>query len=154
MTPEEVQLQRKNYKENLAYVLDTIQQNTEYMVVTGPTLMGELPNYKTEMMDAYLAINKNITAEMGIDYVDTRSIYLKDLPDDWNKTYGYFTLDGEHLNRRGATKMALILSSMLSAWYCKNDVESWNFFSSYRLTRMLGYKYVTDDCDSLSLIEN
>lgn len=103
-TPSSVAQIRANYIENLQYILTELTANIPCVIVAGPSLYGELPrgqNWKDTMFDEYVDLNRNITAQFNIPYIDTRSAFFASLPSYWRKSTGYLTIDGEHHNSHG-----------------------------------------------------
>ena len=122
MSNDEIADHRWWYLENLGFVLDRLKEHSEYILVSGPTLMGEKPrghNYKDRMMEAYLNMNKNASLSRGIDYLDSRSEFYRALPSGWNEDSGFLTEDGEHMNSRGAQLMAELVSKRIKSWLLK-----------------------------------
>lgn len=104
-TPDTQDSIRAAYESNLRYVLTQLTNRIPHVIVAGPSLYGELPrgqNSKDEMYDAYTNINRNISAEFGLTYLETRAEFFANLPTGWNQHSGYLTVDGEHHNSRGA----------------------------------------------------
>jgi len=131
MTIEEIKVHRENYRNMLGKVLDRLKEHSEYVLVTGPTLYGELTrgtNAKDGMVEDYLSMNVNATLIRGIEYLDSRSVLMDALPVGWglqNDTDfvvvdglggGYFSIDGEHLNLRGSQIVARLISERLINW--------------------------------------
>ncbi len=113
---------RRAYRRNLGFVLKHLQRRARYVVVTGPTLMGELPhgrNPKDAMLDAYRNLTRAVAAKRGIDYIDSRAAFFAALPRGWAQPAGHLTWDGEHLNARGAALVARLVAERLSVWLAR-----------------------------------
>jgi hypothetical protein len=96
---------RKTYKENLEILLSTASSQIKYIALGGPTLYGEKPhgsNARDNILDAYTEINRNVSYDFGIKYLETRQLFFRNLPSDWHKGGGYLTIDGEHHNMKGS----------------------------------------------------
>ncbi len=84
---------RANYRANLSQVIEAVKAvGVKYMAVSRPNLLGEGPNTllkhvffpsfvndKTNMLNAYRAMNMEIAEELDVDYIDMRKIFLKAL---------------------------------------------------------------------------
>ena len=88
------------------------------MVVSGPTLMGELPrgrNPKDGILDAYAEINRRLCHAHHATWVDTRQAAFHWLggnaPEE--RDSGRLTEDGEHLSATGVSLVASRLSEAL-----------------------------------------
>ena len=77
-------------------------------------------NWKDDKWDAYVAMNKNISAELNVTYLNMRAVYCSQLPVDWGQYSGYFTRDGEHYNRRGAEVLRKAFTDSLFKIYSLN----------------------------------
>ena len=113
---------RLAYRRNLGFVLTHLQRRARYVVVTGPTLMGELPhgqNAKDGMLDAYRNMTRAAAVKRGIDYIDSRAAFFAALPRGWAQRSGHLTGDGQHLNARGAALVARLVAEPLSAWLAR-----------------------------------
>lgn len=96
---------RNTYKENLYFVLKELMAHIPCVILAGPSLLGELPhgqNSKDDMYDDYVSINRNISSDLDIQYLNTRKAFFDNLPSDWQNSLGYLTIDGEHHNAKGA----------------------------------------------------
>lgn len=107
---------REAYKEKLITLLDKLTAKIDYVALSGPILMGELPegeNPRDEQMDAYETINKEVASKYHIDYIPLREEFEAAEP---NKSKyeamkkGKLTMDGEHPLHQGE---AIIESSFL-----------------------------------------
>lgn len=131
MSPDELKGHRLNYRTMLHRTLDRLRDHSEYTLVTGPALYGELPrgqNIKDKMVEEYLAMNKNASFNCGVEYLDSRTPLIAVLPKGWGQTNltgflvinglagGFLTIDGEHFNRRGTDIMADLISERLIFW--------------------------------------
>lgn len=100
------------YKEDLSEVV-RILKNTSKLAVAGPGLLGEGPLFsldyfyrKNRLLNHYREINKNISQENGILYVDIRKALKDSIPSTWIFSMGFCTMDGEHPNERGSQIIA------------------------------------------------
>eukprot|EP01040_Poterioochromonas_malhamensis_P012614 gene12614-13806_t len=122
---------RANYRSNLTQVIEAVKAaGVKYMAVSGPNLLGEGPNSplrhvffpsfvndKTNMLNAYRAMNMEIAEELGVDYIDMRKIFLRALPNYWILPAYHLTLDGEHPNDRGTGIIAEEFAKQISIWF-------------------------------------
>ncbi len=121
MAPAEVRDLRATYEANLREVLTRLVASRAFVVMSGPTLIGERPhgqNPKDPQLDAYRRINRKVARALGVRYVDTRRAFFAarpaDAPPDVSK--GLLTEDGEHLNERGALLAEQLFSRPLDLW--------------------------------------
>ncbi len=121
MTPAQIGELRATYEKNLREVLSRLVASGAFVVMSGPTMIGERPrghNPKDPQLDAYGRINRRVAQAVGVRYVDTRRAFFAarpaDAPADVSK--GLLTEDGEHLNERGAQLAERLFSRPLDLW--------------------------------------
>jgi lysophospholipase L1-like esterase len=118
--PERVAQLRTAYERDLAAVLHGLRGLTPRVVVSGPTLMGELPrgeNAKDAVLDAYAQINRRLCHAHHATWVDTREAAFRWLRGNVMaipRDSGGLTEDGEHLNAAGVSLVAGRLAAALS----------------------------------------
>lgn len=127
-TPENAAYYRKIYISNVNNLVKDIKQNNSaiYIALAGPILMGEGPLFlpptaplygsKTNMLNEYVAINRQIAIQFNISYIDLRSAFLSSLPQYRLANEGCLTIDGEHENENGMTIIAKSVASLLVDW--------------------------------------
>ena len=124
MSEGEVLILRQKYEENLRFVISTsLSSGIEKLAVAGPGLLGEgsvllSPRFegKGDMLDAYVEINRRVSIDMGVEFIDVRKVLLENIPVYWVFNRWYLTLDGEHLNRRGTKIVASLFADTISRW--------------------------------------
>jgi lysophospholipase L1-like esterase len=121
MTPAEVRELRASYERDLRQVLSRLLASGAFVIMSGPTLIGERPhghNAKDAQLDAYRRINRRVARSLGIRYVDTRRAFFAarppGTPADVSK--GLLTEDGEHLNQQGALLVQKMFAEALNNW--------------------------------------
>ena len=83
MSPLDVEQLRQEYTSNLQYVLARLVSSGAKVFLSGPTLLGERPhgqNFDDVKLDWYRATNKDVCAEYGVEYIDTRRAFFNALP--------------------------------------------------------------------------
>lgn len=100
------------YREDVSEVVRVLK-NTSKLAVAGPGILGEGPLFpqdffyrKNKLLNHYREINKNVSLENGVIYLDIRKAFLDFIPSAWIFSMGYCTLDGEHPNERGSQILA------------------------------------------------
>jgi len=139
------------YIADMSHVLDQLQSHVQDIVVTGPTLYGELPhgqNGKDDEYDKYRDINRNMSEARGIAYIDSRTMFFDALPRGWSQHSGYLTLDGEHLNGHGSRILASAIADQFNAIYCRRYQHT--FWSVYSISAALGL--AGKDCSNVENI--
>jgi lysophospholipase L1-like esterase len=121
LMPDEVTQTRTTYERNLRTVLVRLQDAGAFVVMSGPAVIGEQPrrrNKKDPQLDAYRAINRRVAASLKVPYVDARRAFFVQRPADTPSTVdrGLLTVDGEHLNRRGADVVRKLFVRALDSW--------------------------------------
>lgn len=92
------------YTENLHDTIVEFKKHCKVFILAGPSLNGELPrgqNPKDADLDYFVGLNNRTAALHNITYINTRDMFFANLPEGWDKTKGYLTIDGEHSNDRG-----------------------------------------------------
>jgi lysophospholipase L1-like esterase len=113
---------RLAYERNLDAVLATLSAMTRYVVVSGPTLLGERPrghNPKDHVLDAYAEINRRVSHEHHATWIDTRAAafhWLQANRFDRDRESGQLTEDGEHLNAEGTNLVAGEIATAMDHW--------------------------------------
>jgi lysophospholipase L1-like esterase len=121
MTPDEVLTLRAMYESNLRAVANRLVGSGAFVVMSGPTLLGEQPrhrNRKDAQLDAYRAINRRVASSLRISYVDTRRALFARRPPGTplDVAKGLLTEDGEHLNARGVSVVESLFIQALDGW--------------------------------------
>ncbi len=124
MTAAQKATNRYYYQQNLTYVINsTLNAGVKYMAVAGPALLGEQPFLthhafwrKISMLEDYRAMNRDISAQWELPYIDVRHELIKSLPWYWGYTQWYETVDGEHLNARGVRHLSELFADTLLQW--------------------------------------
>eukprot|EP01041_Mallomonas_annulata_P004021 gene4021-8007_t len=108
LSSDEINTLRINYENNLISVTQDILNIGAYMAMSGP---GTLPNpAKTDMLEAYKAINMKVANSFNMPYIDLRTAFLNELAAGRS-----CTSEGEHPNDHGAEIMAQIFTTILSS---------------------------------------
>ena len=101
------------YKDDLSEVVRVLKNTTSKLAVAGPGLLGEGPLFsldyfyrKNGLLNHYREINKNVSQENGVLYVDIRKALKDSIPSAWIFSMGFCTVDGEHPNERGSQIIA------------------------------------------------
>ena len=101
------------YIEDLKNVVLVLKNTTSNFAIGGPGLLGEGPlftynfyNGKNKLLDLYRDINRNVTQENGLLYMDIRRALQEVIPSAWILSRWFCTLDGEHPNERGTQIIA------------------------------------------------
>jgi lysophospholipase L1-like esterase len=121
MKPDEVRMLRTAYETDLRAVVSRLTDSGTYVVMSGPTLIGEQPhhrNKKDAQLDAYRAMNRRVASSLKIDYVDTRRAFFAGRPSGTpaDVARGLLTQDGEHLNTRGVRIVESLFIRALDRW--------------------------------------
>jgi len=121
MTPDEVRRLRAAYERDVSAVLERLAAAGAYVVMSGPTLIGEQAhprNGKDAQLDAYRDLNRRLAAALKVRYIDTRRAFEARRPAESPATSdrGLLTEDGEHLNARGASLAGAMFERSLAAW--------------------------------------
>jgi isoamyl acetate esterase len=121
MAPDDVHHLRAAYERDVVAVLERLVASGAYVVMSGPTLLGERPhhgNEKDAQLDFYRDLNRRIAAEAEVRYIDTRRAFQAGRPAGSPATAdrGLLTEDGEHLNARGANLAGSMFEFALAAW--------------------------------------
>eukprot|EP01041_Mallomonas_annulata_P013245 gene13245-28041_t len=83
MSPEEIDILRANYQNNLIRVIRRLQASDIKVIVCGPTLIGERPHGQNDndaKIDAYRVMTRRICHQMNVDFIDTRSAFFGRIP--------------------------------------------------------------------------
>lgn len=117
---------RANYMTTLRLVVNTTLSypTIKYMAIAGPGVYGsEGPLFapkrfdgKTDVFNAYREMNKVISAEYDVDYIDVRQSLLTAVPFYWVIYKWWISIDGEHLNYRGSIIFANLAAGALGEW--------------------------------------
>ncbi|MCX6550006.1 MAG: GDSL-type esterase/lipase family protein [Acidobacteria bacterium] len=121
MSEAQVATLRAAYKRRLHAVLTTLVASGAHVIVSGPTLIGELPrgrNPKDRQLDAYRWMNRAMAASLKVVYIDTRRAFFARRPRQApvDADHGLLTEDGEHLNDDGAAVVRDQFVNALDAW--------------------------------------
>jgi len=115
LAPAQVAAVREAYQRDLGEVLGALEGVGAYVIMTGPTLMGEKPrgqNPKDPQLDAYASLNRSAAARFRARYLDTRRLFFESAPG----APGPLTDDGEHLSARGVGLVAQEVLRALHHW--------------------------------------
>ena len=111
---------RADYRNKLTTLLSYLQRNIRYVAVAGPGLSGEFSdttkNPRDSIFDAYTEINIEVTSKLHIPFINIRRQLKEALPKNYNSYEGYFTIDGEHLNKKGYMFIKDIFIKQLEDW--------------------------------------
>ena len=126
MNASEVVNLRANYKSNLKALIETIIPHSK-VGIAGPGLMSD-DNYarmielfgenKTQMLNDYAAMNKEVCAATGAEYIDIRDAYLQSLHAGLDPT-SY--LDGEHPNAIGQSIAGSMFAARFDKWWAEEE---------------------------------
>jgi hypothetical protein len=108
------------YKEDVRYVLSTLQLATPWTAAAGPGILGEEQNSeKEEMLNLYQSFNQDIARELQIPYLNIRKGYQDMLPEYFHlKPAGFLTTeDGRHPNSAGTDLLIEYLLKQVLTWY-------------------------------------
>jgi lysophospholipase L1-like esterase len=117
--PQRAARLRSAYERDLTAVLHGLRGLTSRVIVSGPTLQGELPhgsNPKDGVLDAYAEINRRLCHRHHATWVDTRQAAFRWLRQNaaTPREAGRLTEDGEHLSAAGAALVAERLAAAIS----------------------------------------
>ena len=109
------------YERDLAEVLEALERVGAYVIVTGPTLIGEKPrgqNPKDAQLDAYASLNRRVAMRFGARYLDTRRLFFEH---DAIGAADPLTEDGEHLSATGVRLVAREVLRALHHWLRREE---------------------------------
>jgi dipeptidyl aminopeptidase/acylaminoacyl peptidase len=129
MRPDEVRAVRAAYEGDTTMVAKALVESGAYVVMSGPTLIGERPrrrNQKDTQLNAYRNMNRRIASSLKITYIDTRRAFFAQRPPGMSPDVdrGLLTEDGEHLNARGVSIVQALFVQALDAWLLSYASES------------------------------
>ena len=111
---------RASYRKKLEALLSYLQQNIRYVAFAGPGLSGEYSdttkNPRDKIFDAYTLINIEVSQKLHVPFINIRRQLKEALPKSFNAYEGYFTIDGEHLNRKGYMFIGDLFMKQLMDW--------------------------------------
>jgi len=119
--PAQLAAVRDAYQRDLAEVLEALERAGAYVIVTGPTLIGERPrgqNPKDAQLDAYASLNRSVAMRFGARYLDTRRLFFER---DALGAGDPLTEDGEHLSANGVRLVAREVSRALHRWLRREE---------------------------------
>ena len=119
--PAQLAVVRGAYERDLAEVLESLGRVGAYVIVTGPTLIGEKPrgqNRKDAQLDAYASLNRSLALRFGARYLDTRSLFFAHEP---RGAADPLTEDGEHLSATGVRLVAREVLRALHRWLRREE---------------------------------
>lgn len=126
LNASQVDTLRTNYKNNLRALIETILPHSK-VGIAGPGLMSD-NNYsrmialygenKTQMLDDYAAMNKEVCQETGALYIDIRDAYLQSLNAGQDPTNYQ---DGEHPNVLGQSIAGSMFAAVLDKWWAEEE---------------------------------
>lgn len=101
--------------------------------IIGPGLLGETRicqkmkfQGKNPMLDTYRGFNANISATMGVPYIDIRTQLQNKVPWIWPLAFYFVTQDGEHMNYRGVHILSKLFGDSLRGWITSRNNETTN----------------------------
>jgi lysophospholipase L1-like esterase len=127
-TPENAAYYRSVYILEVTALVQDIQKNNSAIriALAGPILIGEgslslsrtAPLYgsKTDMLNEYVVINRQIAIRLNVSYIDLRGAFLSALPNYRLSNEGCLTIDGEHENENGMAIIAKSIARLLVDW--------------------------------------
>lgn len=122
LPPDEVRALRRAYEDDLAGVLATLLAAGAYVIMSGPTLIGERPqgrNEKDAQLDTYRDINRRVAARLDVRYLDLRRRFQsyadRHRPSEPGHV-GALTEDGEHLSALGVSLLSHEVVHALEPW--------------------------------------
>ena len=119
-TDEKSNERRTSYRKKLETLLSYLQRNIRYVAFAGPGLSGEYSdttkNPRDKIFDAYTQINVEVSQKLHIPFINIRRQLKEALPKSYNSYEGYFTIDGEHLNRKGYMFIKELFLKQLKDW--------------------------------------
>jgi lysophospholipase L1-like esterase len=127
-TPDNAAHYRDIYTSEVTALVQDIQLNNSAIriALAGPILIGEgplflsptAPSYrsKTNMLNEYVVINRQIAIRLNVSYIDIRGDFLSSLPNYRLANWGCLTIDGEHENENGMTIIAKSVAKLLVDW--------------------------------------
>jgi lysophospholipase L1-like esterase len=121
--PAQLAAVRGAYERDLAEVLEALERVGVYVIVTGPTLIGEKPrgqNRKDAQLDAYASLNRSLAIRFGARYLDTRSLFFAH---EARGTADPLTEDGEHLSATGVRLVAREVLRALHRWLHREETD-------------------------------
>mmetsp|Transcript_25896 Transcript_25896/g.24728 ORF Transcript_25896/g.24728 Transcript_25896/m.24728 type:complete len:328 (+) Transcript_25896:198-1181(+) len=133
LSVQERTIVRDHYRGNLSAVVEFWINTGALVALGGPGLLGEgsirppqITRFKNKvvMSNAYVDMNKEISAFYGIPFMDFRAKLKSMIP--WYRFYynGYVTRDGEHPNERGTGLESTIIANVMLDWFRTHD--HWN----------------------------
>lgn len=123
MTLDEVISLRETYYQTVLSTCTRILSTGASLAIAGPEVLGEglgyfTPAYwhsKTQMLNDYRDINRNISSLLAIPYLDIRESFLNDAV-NFPFFCLYDTADGEHPNNRGSLIEASAFAAQINSW--------------------------------------
>jgi lysophospholipase L1-like esterase len=123
LSDEERSYVRGNYTYELTELLSDIQSAGVRVALSGPGLLSD-GNYermisvfgsnKTQMLEDYRLMNKQVCRQLGVTYIDVREAWLASLARGVDPTIAY---DGEHPNKEGMRIAAEMFNEVLDGWW-------------------------------------
>jgi hypothetical protein len=113
LNANEIATLREHYIRNLRYTINAVLSRDIHIIVTGPGLMLCCPD-KDNMLNDYLTMNKNITTELGVDYIDLRQLLLSSVEKGVIPVEGS---DRDHMNKDGLYIAAQAFSKNLDSYW-------------------------------------
>lgn len=115
---------QQDYSKTLREVIAAIMAKTPYIAICSPGLLGEpgslfnVKRYdgKDPVLDLYRDINRMISAECGVDFIDMRSALFNAIPALWPFQRWCVTTDGEHPNEKGTKVEAAQFAPVINKW--------------------------------------
>lgn len=120
------------YIDDLTHIFHSFQKATEKIVVMSPALFGEAPrgkNGRDGLMDTFENITRSVCDVNNVSYFDLRAYMFRNTPAEFFqsvhlcqpitscKTYGHWTVDGEHFKERTEQVVVDVYISYLDAWF-------------------------------------
>jgi hypothetical protein len=127
-TPENAAYHRSVYILDVTALVKDIQKNKSaiHIALAGPILIGEGPlslsqtaplyGSKTDMLNEYVVINRQIAIRLNVSYIDLRGEFLSSLPNYRLANEGCLTIDGEHENENRMEIIAKSIARLLVDW--------------------------------------
>lgn len=108
------------YKKNVVYLARKILSSSCKLAIAGPTVIS-LYTYEMEgdedkgaQLNAYVEINRNISNDLGIPYIDVRKPLLESYRRGVDPTY-----EGDHMNDIGIAITGDLFTKVASSWESK-----------------------------------
>ena len=121
----EAQWRYEQYEDNLRKVLGRAALNSKHLALAGPGVIGDGPLFlsthlhgKQKIAELYKSANIKYSSKYeNTEYIDLEKKLRDAVPWWYALSWGFVTVDGERVNRRGAYIEAEAIALKLRQWY-------------------------------------